>query len=219
MQHHNDWDAVKASHALDGDPDRLRRFYRKWAPRYDADVRDQGYVAPEFLANLLHDLNGRDDGAIDARDRNLAILDAGCGTGLVGIALKALGYGNVEGFDLSHDMADAAARTGTYRSVRGGIDICRPLDMYEKERFAAILCCGVFTLGHVPPSALRRLVPITRRGGVILVSTRKSYYRDTSFGRECRDMEREGLLTRTGSIMDGPYIQEERAHYWVLRRT
>ena len=212
------WNPVKASHALDGNPDRLRQFYQKWASRYDEDVRDQGYVAPEFMANLLQDLEGREGLTLDTDDRELPILDAGCGTGLVGIALRNLGYANVEGFDLSEEMAGSAARTGAYRTVRGGIDICKPLDVYDDEQFAAVICCGVFTLGHVSPSALRKLVPITRRGGVIQVSTRKSYYEESSFAPECRAMEKEGLVTRIGSVMNGPYIDEEDAHYWVLRR-
>ncbi len=212
------WDAIKAAHALDGSAERLKEYYRDWSSDYDHDVKNQGYIAPVFLADFLPNLHRHDSIEVDVLDPALPILDAGCGTGLVGVALKERGYSNVEGFDLSNEMADAAAQTGAYRAVRGGVDLCRPIDLYEDEQFAAILCCGVFTLGHVPPSAMRELVPMTRRGGIVAVTTRKSYYEESDFGTECRKLEDEGLVTLIDSIMDGPYIKEEGAHYWAFKR-
>ena len=45
------------------------------------------------------------------------ILDAGCGTGLVGEALSVLGYDPVIGCDLSQGMLDHAARRGGYADL------------------------------------------------------------------------------------------------------
>ena len=39
-------------------------------------------------------------------NKNFKILDAGCGTGLVGIELKKYGYSNIEGVDFSQSMLD-----------------------------------------------------------------------------------------------------------------
>jgi len=213
------WDAVKRAHVLDGDAEQLKQYYRQWAASYDSDVRDQGYVGPNFLVDFLRSLHRVQGLAVDVRDPGLTILDAGCGTGLVGVVLRERGYTTIDGFDLSKEMADVAMQTGAFRLVQGGIDMCQPLDVYEDEQYEAILCCGVFTLGHVPPSAMRELARITRRGGVIAVSTRKSYFDESNFGNECRTIVNEGLMTLVHKVIDGPYIDEEGAHYWAFRRT
>ncbi len=62
---------------------------------------------------------------IDLIDRENKILDAGCGTGLVGIALKQKGYESVDGFDLSEEMIKVAAATGVYKSLNSGIDMTK----------------------------------------------------------------------------------------------
>lgn len=213
------WDAVKRAHVLDGDAEQLKQYYRQWAASYDNDVRDQGYVGPNFLVDFLQSLHRVQGLAVDVRDPGLTILDAGCGTGLVGVVLRERGYTTIDGFDLSKEMADVAMQTGAFRSVQGGIDMCQPLDVYEDEQYEAILCCGVFTLGHVPPSAMRELARITRRGGVVAVTTRKSYFEESNFGSECRKIVDEGLMTLVHKVFDGPYIDEEGAHYWAFRRT
>jgi predicted TPR repeat methyltransferase len=45
------------------------------------------------------------------------ILDAGCGTGLVGEILKCKGFDDVVGIDFSPSMLDQAAEKGVYRSL------------------------------------------------------------------------------------------------------
>mgnify|MGYP002860822713 CR=1 FL=1 len=65
-------------------PAELADAYAEWAKDYDADLVDKmGYEAPFEAAALLQGQLGSTDSKI---------LDAGCGTGLVGKALHALGY-------------------------------------------------------------------------------------------------------------------------------
>ena len=44
------WDAVKHAHNLDGDTTRLKAYYQSWADRYDADVGNERYSAPAYIA-------------------------------------------------------------------------------------------------------------------------------------------------------------------------
>lgn len=73
------WDCA----ITDNLPEDTKHFYDLWANNYEEDMRSMQYRAPEILAeyiiNTLH------------IDRNAKILDAGCGTGLLGEELKKRG--------------------------------------------------------------------------------------------------------------------------------
>src|SRR5579875_3630878 len=88
------------------DTDEARALYDEWAESYDADLTDasQGYVAPTVAAQTVARVAGVDG----------EILDAGCGTGLVGVALTDLGARTIDGVDLSPGMLEQAKATGAY---------------------------------------------------------------------------------------------------------
>ncbi|ESZ31339.1 class I SAM-dependent methyltransferase [Mesorhizobium sp. L2C066B000] len=205
---------IKDSHVLDGDVGRLAHFYRGWASSYELDVGRDGYCGPRIVAELA----GAVQTAYLANDRaSIAILDAGCGTGLVGQQLKRLGFQVLDGCDLSEEMAQQARKTDIYRHVRGNVDLNRPLSDYSSATYDITVCCGVFTLGHVRPDALRELARVTRPSGFIIASTRKSYAEATSFEHEVRRLQDEGVLVTAQRLNDGKYIAEEGAHYWVFK--
>ena len=49
--------------------------------------------------------------------RQSRILDADCGSGLTGTALRNLGHGNIEGIDISAKLLALADQTGAYDRV------------------------------------------------------------------------------------------------------
>ncbi|RUW33142.1 class I SAM-dependent methyltransferase [Mesorhizobium sp. M2A.F.Ca.ET.015.02.1.1] len=205
---------IKDSHALDGDIDRLTRFYRGWASSYELDVGRDGYCGPMIVAELA----GTVQTAYLASQRPaIAILDAGCGTGLVGVELKRLGFQLIDGIDLSEEMVKEARGTGVYRHVQGDVDLNGPLSDYSSASYDITVCCGVFTLGHIRPDALRELARVTRPNGFIIVSTRKSYAETTSFEDEVRRLQDARVLVTAQCLNDGKYIAEEGAHYWVFK--
>ncbi|MER9859147.1 class I SAM-dependent methyltransferase, partial [Mesorhizobium sp. M0113] len=153
---------IKDSHALDGDVGRLAHFYRGWANSYEVDVGREGYCGPTVVAELASAVQT----AYFANERAvIAILDAGCGTGLVGVELERLGFRSIDGFDLSEEMAERARQTRVYRHVRGDVDLNGPLSDYSNASYDITVCCGVFTLGHIRPDALRELARVTRPNG------------------------------------------------------
>ena len=103
-------ESIDAALHLDGDPQTVKQFYADWAQNYDRDTSESVYTGPAIATQLLSQ---------HLPERDAPILDAGCGTGLVGVALKARGYGLIDGFDLSPEMADLAALTAAYRHVVG----------------------------------------------------------------------------------------------------
>ena len=142
-------------------------------------------------------------------------MDAGCGTGLVGIALREKGYRYIDGFDLCETMVAKARQTGAYRSLIGGCNMLQRIPAYSDNEYYVTLCCGVFTT--VPPIALRELIRITKPGGVVLVSTRRSYYETTEFKQTYEKLAQVGVIELIDCVMDGPYLAEEGAHYWAFK--
>ncbi|MDX8502617.1 class I SAM-dependent methyltransferase [Mesorhizobium sp. VK4C] len=205
---------IKNSHALDGDAGRLAHFYRGWTNSYELDVGSDGYCGPTIVAELA----GAVQTAYLSRQRTaIAILDAGCGTGLVGVELERLGFRLIDGIDLSEEMVEKARQTRVYRHVRGNVDLNEPLTEYLSASYDITVCCGVFTLGHVRPQGLREMARITRPNGFIIASTRKSYADTASFEQEVRRLQQAGILVPTQRLNDGRYLAEEDAHYWVFQ--
>ncbi|RJT21514.1 class I SAM-dependent methyltransferase [Mesorhizobium waimense] len=205
---------IKESHALDGDVGRLAQFYRRWATSYDADVGRKGYYGPMVVAELA----GTMQTAYLPRERAaIATLDAGCGTGLVGMEMESLGFRLIDGFDLSEEMAEKARQTQVYRHVKADVDLNSPLSDYSSASYDITVCCGVFAPGHVRPDVLRTLARVTRPNGFVIASTRKIYAETTCFEDEVRRLQDSGVLVLVQCLNDGRYTADENAHYWVFR--
>lgn len=206
------WDIIKESHALSGEPEQVAQFYQKWADTYDKDVLNEEYTGPEYISNYFAEIMQKEN---NQEDKQLKILDAGCGTGLVGIALQRKGYHHIDGCDISHKMIDVAEQTGAYQTLIEGVDI-NDMRPFKEEQYDATISCGVFTLGHVPPTALEELLRITKKGNLVVMSTRSSYYESTDFQVVCDHLDQEGRVKIVDHVI-GPYIMEEDAHYWAFR--
>ncbi|MDJ0778918.1 MAG: class I SAM-dependent methyltransferase [Gammaproteobacteria bacterium] len=194
---------------LDGDPQNVSKYYRDWADTYDRDTAASAYSGPRIAADLL---------ARHVSARQLTLLDAGCGTGQVGVALQPLGFERVDGFDLSEPMAERARATGAYREVLGDIDMMRARETYADASYDGVLSVGVFTLGHVPPEALRVLAAIVRPRGWLLVSVRTHYYDESDFASVLQAETDAGRIEVVEALMDAPYNHDGNGHYWLLRR-
>ena len=139
----------------------LRAEYDRIAAAYDVGVGERmAYASPHAVAAVARRL----------LERDAHILDAGAGTGLLGVALAADGFQRLDGLDLSRGMLDEAARKGVYRDLRTGV-LGEPLD-YETGAYDGVVSAGVLTAGHAPASALDELVRVTRSGGHVIFTLR-----------------------------------------------
>ena len=78
------------------DLDELEGIYKNWASDYESDVINlAGYVGHLITSDLL--LNY-------LRNTESKVLDAGCGTGLVGEILFKNNFRNMNGVDFSQEM-------------------------------------------------------------------------------------------------------------------
>lgn len=135
-------------------PAEARAIYDQWSASYDAENLAKGFRLPFLGMGLLARHLGQVDGPI---------LDAGCGTGLVGESLALMGFGPITGCDLSDEMMAVAAKTGAYDGFHQA-DMGAGLP-FGDDHFAGFVCVGSFGPGHAPPSTLTHLARVTRPGG------------------------------------------------------
>ena len=88
--------------------DEVMRFYDDWGikNKYDQDMIDWKYSGPKETVETFKK---------HAKDKNIRIYDAGCGTGLVGVELKKFGYHYYDGADLSQKLLDLVPK-GLYQN-------------------------------------------------------------------------------------------------------
>lgn len=142
--------------------DELKDLYKNWND-YENDVINlAGYVGHKVTTDTLLKY---------LKNKQSKILDAGCGTGLVGQILYKNNYKNIVGVDFSQEMIDRALKKNVYQSL-SLCDLTEKLE-FEDGSFDAIICAGTFTCGHVGPKALNEMVRITKNEGYICFTVRK----------------------------------------------
>ena len=161
--------------------DELAQAYAAWSNAYDRETAASGYCLPFMIASWVARYVPRDAGAL---------LDAGCGTGLSGPYLRALGYTNIDGLDFSEEMLALAAARGAYRELRRAT-LGEKLP-WPGGHYAAFFSTGVFTEGHAPASSLDELVRITRPGGHAIFTVRDSVLQGRKFREQFSALKKAG---------------------------
>jgi predicted TPR repeat methyltransferase len=153
------------------DPQEVAQRYDGWAQTYDDDLTSWSYQAPAMVTDILR-----------ARQPSArSVLDVGCGTGLVGRALRAGGYaGQLVGLDLSHESLDVARQRGAY-DVLQQADLQRPLDSAD-DSYDAVVCVGVMTYLPDVEAVWREFARVARPDGVVVVTQREDLWP----ARECQ---------------------------------
>ncbi len=160
-------------------PEQLIDAYKAWAPEYDGDTTDvMGYVGPQIASQML-------DGLLESRESR--VLDAGCGTGLVGESLRGMGYSRVEAMDFSREMLDQAGLKDCYCKLYQA-DMNNPLNVPDNTYDAAI-CVGTFTYAHVGPQAFAELVRVTKPEGYVCFTVRDGAYQDYGYRQMMLELE------------------------------
>ena len=143
----------------------IEQVFGRFAPSYDEHmVGDLEYQGPGRLFDAV-------SATVGDRGR-LTILDVGCGTGLVGLALRPLAR-RLEGVDLSAPMLERARARGLYDALHHG-EITRFLALPEHGPFDVIAACDTFIyfgdLQQVVTLAAHHLTP----GGVLAFTVERA---------------------------------------------
>lgn len=122
--------------------DHIKEHYDEVAEKYDAIYLNAGYHDHENCANLVQEFF--------PEQKDIEILDMGCGTGLVGQECKKLGYSKIVGIDASKGMLDTAAKKEAYHQLVElflGQPATFPSEYHQ--RFEAITASGILAEGHL----------------------------------------------------------------------
>ena len=182
-----------------------RIMYDRWSEVYDEDLTNSNYQQPARCAATLAHL---------CPDKQVKILDVGCGTGLSGLALHSEGYQNIDGCDLSNGMIEKADKLGIYSRLFA-CDLNQPPMEVQDETYDALTAVGVFSFGHIMPEALDELLRITKPGGIIIIGLNDHYYEEGTLTSKLEALEAEGELAIL-SREHGEHIPANELKGWVL---
>ncbi len=153
--------------------DDQKQIYKNWAETYDADtLGDFGWVGFKPAA---------DEFAKRVKDKSALVMDAGCGTGLSGVALSQVGFTNIHGYDLSPEMLMKAKETGVY-DMLNEIDLTNPIKV--DQSYDAIFSCGVFGFGPPYIEHLRHLLATLKPDGYAIITVNGKGWIDKNWEQE-----------------------------------
>ena len=154
-----------------GTPDSHISFYRDFAETYDSTfAAGLGYIYPAGIVASLA-----------AQDRpEGAILDIGCGTGLVAAAIRRSEPDAViDGVDISAEMLEKAREKGDYRNLMQA-DLTADLS-HVSTGYAAIVSAGTFTFGHLGPDVIPGMIDLCRAGAAAALGVNAGFFAEKGF--------------------------------------
>jgi len=169
-------------------------YYDRWATKYDEDLKEWDYRAPTYAVEVLQQYVSLSH----------AILDAGCGTGLTGKALKRAGYDNISGIDISKTSLNIAGQLNIYNCLLAH-DIQEPLPFTE-DNFDALICVGVLTYIENSRSLFQEFCRVVRPGGYIVFSQRTDLFADRRFYEIIASLEVERAWEKISISKPRPYL-------------
>ena len=179
-------------------------YYDDWTKnaQFNQDMVDWKYTAPSNAAKLLHK---------HSPNKDIQILDAGCGSGLVGMELAKNGYMNITGADFSQSMMNLIPKN-IYKSLKL-IDLNETL-FYKKNIFDAIICVGTFTYGHVKARALDEFIRITKNNGLICFTVNEGIYKKYKFDKKIIELSKNNSW-KILELSKSSYIVNKSVNAWL----
>ena len=184
--------------------DALRVVYNEWATMYDHDNdATLGTISQPKTVEILTAVTNKD----------AKILDAGCGTGLVGAELAKRGFKTFDGVDLSPEMLRHAKKRGYANLFQYSLNDPLPI---PDDAYDAIVSAGLFTHGHVKTHAIRELIRITKSGGYLCFTINEGVYHSQGFDKELQSITDDKLWDIKKLEKDAYMTKEQVQAYYCL---
>ena len=167
-----------------GDTNDSRELYASWAATYDKEVQKNGYVTPKRIANALKDV---------VTDQSDFILDYGCGTGLSGYALQAVGFENIDGLDVSKEMVMLAEEKSIYKNLKV-FDPSTEIPVYFNQ-YKIITAIGVIGAGAAPLQVFDSLFALLPQNGLFAFSFNDHTLNDPNYEKKVEKYLSSGYAT------------------------
>ena len=182
----------------------VMKYYDEWGikNKYDQDMVDWNYTGPKETVNVFKKY---------ALNKNIKILDAGCGTGLVGVELKKYNYLNIDGADLSKKLLDLVPQ-GYYKKLIQ-TDLNKPINA-DNNTYGGILCVGTFTYGHVKPQALDEFIRIAVNKSLICFTINEGIYEEYGFDKKIKELSDKSCWSMK-EFFKSDYIASKDVNAWL----
>ena len=180
-------------------------YYDEWTVenKYDKDMVEWNYSGPKETVELF---------TKHVTQKDIKILDAGCGTGLVGVELKKNNFTNLDGADFSQQMLDLVPKS-IYQNLFK-IDLNQKMNINDNT-YEAITCVGTFTYGHVNPPALDEMVRICKTKSLICFTINIGIYEEYGFDKKIKELE-DNKSWKIIEFFKSNYIASKGVNAWLV---
>ena len=184
--------------------DEVMKYYDEWGikNKYDQDMIDWQYSGPKETVEVFKKY---------AKEKDIKIYDAGCGTGLVGVELKKFGYNYFDGADLSQKLLDLVKKN-LYQNL-SKIDLNKNIPIKDNT-YDAVMCVGTFTFGHVKPQALDEFIRITKNKGLICFTINEGIYEKYGFDKKIEELKNKKSIN-IKEFFKSKYIASKDVNAWL----
>ena len=182
----------------------VMKYYDDWSEKnkYDKDMLDWNYTGPKETVAVLKKY---------VLNKDIKILDAGCGTGLVGAELKKCGFSNIDGVDLSQKLLNLVPKE--YYNKLEQVDLNKPLKT-ENNIYDVIMCVGTFTFGHVKPPALDEFIRIIKNKGLVCFTINEGIYKEYGFDKKIKELTDKKAWS-VKEFFKSDYIASKDVNAWL----
>jgi len=184
--------------------DEVMKYYDDWGleNKYDQDMVDWNYSGPKETVEVFKK---------HAKDKNIKIYDAGCGTGLVGLELRKYGYNYYDGADLSQKLLDLVPKN-LYQKL-SKVDLNKKIEIQD-DAYDAVMCVGAFTFGHVKSNTLSEFVRITKNKGLICFTINEGIYEKYGFDKKIKELS-DKQFWKMKEFFKSEYIASKDVNAWL----
>ncbi|XP_068675849.1 methyltransferase-like protein 27 [Montipora foliosa] len=200
--------------------DDARRTFDKWAATYEEDSDHHGYKAHALCIEAFNEALKSKDVFPDA-SKEIRILDAGAGTGIIGEKLVDLGYRNIDALDMSQNMLDLAASKNVYKRLICGYLSKDRIEDIKTGEYDITLCGGTIVYGQAKPEALYECVRHLRPGGLFIFTIRVDSFDPVELGYSTKfeEMEKAGIWSlvkrERRELYSNPHEERHRDCYLI----
>jgi Methylase involved in ubiquinone/menaquinone biosynthesis len=184
--------------------DEVMKYYDEWGikNKYNQDMIDWEYSGPRETVQIFKKY---------AKNKDIKIYDAGCGTGLVGAELKKYGYKYIDGADLSQKLLDLVPKQ-LYQNLYK-VDLNKKIEIKDSI-YDAVMCVGTFTYGHVKPQAIDEFIRITKNGGLICFTINEGIYEEYGFDKKINELK-NNRSWNVKEFFKSDYIASKDVNAWL----
>ena len=208
----------------------VREHFDQLAPNYDAVQQAAGYPDPDQIADVVDQLQAD----IGGKKSYVEIIDFGCGTGLVGQALRNAGYECLTGIDCSNGMLYEAQQKKVYTDLQflnlGSDNYIESFPNQLKGKFdfvTAVTTSGLIENGVPDENIFEQMLFSLKKHGYLVFTAQHSFLGEFWYAKKLEELVKAGrmqltetkLFSKYGNLHQGPgKFTKTPARVWAYQK-